>query len=648
MSVISNPPYPSYFDVDGSPLENGYLYFGAANQNPETNPITVYWDSAYLVPAAQPIRTSGGFAVRNGSPANVYVTTDYSLTVRDKNLRLVYSKLLSEGQTTAEVNIQFSTQTVIATSGQTVFNLSTAYTPGNQSLAVYHNGARLVVAQDYTETSATVVTLLIGATVGDVLQFVTATPINPSSLGAAAVAYVPAGAGAVATNVQDKLRETVSVTDYYSDGDAGDYYHAFTRAYDALPPEGGKIIFPATDTNIFPMSATLNIRKMVHISGQVAQSGTTYVHGTRLEFPAGVSGLIFNAYNTSMYGLITPNQALFPGAYASILENVQVHGNGGSTADGVVMRAGIELRNSSVRGFSRYGVRIYASEAGGTDSTTGNANGWKLDTCLIRNNGGDGVYVDGNDANVGVAIRVSSDSNGGWGFYDNSLIGNTYIGCDTSSNALGPMWSDRASSRVTLIGFWEDGGGLSTLGQNVMAFGGNCGNPSPASKCFEMTYGVALHAPFKHLNKNGAVHVGAQIGVDGTSLAAMAFGATTESSTNDAWKLKFDTTYNVWFLQYANSSLFQPIAYPNSAGALWTAKKFTGPVFQNGYAVKNYGAAYTSAKVRMLGTAAPTTDTYEQGDIVYNSSPSAGGFIGWVCVVGGTPGTWKTFGAISA
>ena len=219
MSVISNPPYPSYFDVDGSPLENGYLYFGAANQNPETNPITVYWDSAYLVPAAQPIRTSGGFAVRNGSPANVYVTTDYSLTVRDKNRRLVYSKLLSEGQTTAEVNIQFSTQTVIATSGQTVFNLSTAYTPGNQSLAVYHNGARLVVAQDYTETSATVVTLLIGATVGDVLQFVTATPINPSSLGAAAVAYVPAGAGAVATDVQTVLRETVSVTRFGAVGD---------------------------------------------------------------------------------------------------------------------------------------------------------------------------------------------------------------------------------------------------------------------------------------------------------------------------------------------------------------------------------------------------------------------------------------------
>jgi hypothetical protein len=266
MSVISNPPYPSYFDVDGSPLENGYLYFGAANQNPETNPITVYWDSAYLVPAAQPIRTSGGFAVRNGSPANVYVTTDYSLTVRDKNLRLVYSKLLSEGQTTAEVNIQFSTQTVIATSGQTVFNLSTAYTPGNQSLAVYHNGARLVVAQDYTETSATVVTLLIGATVGDVLQFVTATPINPSSLGAAAVAYVPAGAGAVATDVQTVLRETVSVTRFGAVGDGvTDDTAAIQAAINFFPSGRGVVYFPC---GTYKVTSAITVSKdRIHIVG---------------------------------------------------------------------------------------------------------------------------------------------------------------------------------------------------------------------------------------------------------------------------------------------------------------------------------------------------------------------------------------------
>lgn len=44
----------------------------------------------------------------------------------------------------------------------------------------------------------------------------------------------------------------------------------------------------------------------------------------------------------------------------------------------------------------------------------------------------------------------------------------------------------------------------------------------------------------------------------------------------------------------------------------------------------------------------PTASNWRRGDIVYNSLPSAGTFLGWVCVTGGAPGVWKTFGAISA
>ena len=50
----------------------------------------------------------------------------------------------------------------------------------------------------------------------------------------------------------------------------------------------------------------------------------------------------------------------------------------------------------------------------------------------------------------------------------------------------------------------------------------------------------------------------------------------------------------------------------------------------------------------LYGSAAPTTGTWRVGDTVYNATPTAGGFMGWVCTVAGTPGTWKTFGAISA
>lgn len=48
------------------------------------------------------------------------------------------------------------------------------------------------------------------------------------------------------------------------------------------------------------------------------------------------------------------------------------------------------------------------------------------------------------------------------------------------------------------------------------------------------------------------------------------------------------------------------------------------------------------------GTTIPTTGTFKSGDIILNVTPIAGGFTGWVCVAGGSPGTWKTFGAITA
>lgn len=47
-------------------------------------------------------------------------------------------------------------------------------------------------------------------------------------------------------------------------------------------------------------------------------------------------------------------------------------------------------------------------------------------------------------------------------------------------------------------------------------------------------------------------------------------------------------------------------------------------------------------------SAAPVSGTWKQGDIVYNTAPTAGGTIGWVCTAAGSPGTWKTFGTISA
>jgi len=144
-------PLQMFYSTSGLPLTDGYIYIGTASQNPQTNPIAVYWDAAGTIPAAQPIRTSGGYPVRNGSPATVFVlATDFSLIVRDKSSKLVFSRL-----------------------------------SGNAFSAEW-------------------------------------------------VTYTPAGTGAVATTVQAKLRESVSVKDFGVVGDGSDETAEMQAAFAAI------------------------------------------------------------------------------------------------------------------------------------------------------------------------------------------------------------------------------------------------------------------------------------------------------------------------------------------------------------------------------------------------------------------------------
>ncbi len=92
MSALSvEPPFPAFADADGQPLDDGYISVGVVNLNPITNPIAAFFDSALTIPAAQPIRTSGGYPVYQGTPARLYVNSDYSIQVQNKNGSVVYS-----------------------------------------------------------------------------------------------------------------------------------------------------------------------------------------------------------------------------------------------------------------------------------------------------------------------------------------------------------------------------------------------------------------------------------------------------------------------------------------------------------------------------------------------------------------------------
>lgn len=105
-------PFQVFGDVDGEPLEDGYIYVGVKNLNPEVSPVQVYWDSALTIPAPQPIRTLGGYPSRMGTPSRMYVDADsYSISVKNKNGTFIYS-LLDSASLQASANVIGGVQVV--------------------------------------------------------------------------------------------------------------------------------------------------------------------------------------------------------------------------------------------------------------------------------------------------------------------------------------------------------------------------------------------------------------------------------------------------------------------------------------------------------------------------------------------------------
>jgi hypothetical protein len=103
-------PFQQFFEKSGDPLDDGSIYIGTAGLNPNTNPIALYWDDAGTIPAAQPIKTSAGYIVRNGAPSQLFTSEeDYSMNVVNRRGDNVFSKLNATSQSTLRSELAAST-----------------------------------------------------------------------------------------------------------------------------------------------------------------------------------------------------------------------------------------------------------------------------------------------------------------------------------------------------------------------------------------------------------------------------------------------------------------------------------------------------------------------------------------------------------
>jgi hypothetical protein len=83
--------------------------------------------------------------------------------------------------------------------------------------------------------------------------------------------------------------------------------------------------------------------------------------------------------------------------------------------------------------------------------------------------------------------------------------------------------------------------------------------------------------------------------------------------------------------------------------AIDTRPSLQQSIYEGGYidTAYTYGAR-EGTNIIVYGTAAPSAGDWLVGDKVMNTAPTAGGVSGFVCTTAGTPGTWKSFGAIAA
>jgi hypothetical protein len=214
MSVTPSPIggfAAQFFDNNGVILSGGKIFTYAAGT---TTPQASYTSASGTTPHSNPIILDSAGRVPSGE---IWLTDGlvYKFVIETSTGILLGTYDNITGVNSNFVNYTIQEEVITATAGQTVFNLSTMnYAPGTNSLTVYIDGVNQYVGDSYLETDSNTVTFTSGVHVGGEVKFTTAIQTTTGAVDASIVSYEPPFTGSVATNVEAKLAQTVSVADF--------------------------------------------------------------------------------------------------------------------------------------------------------------------------------------------------------------------------------------------------------------------------------------------------------------------------------------------------------------------------------------------------------------------------------------------------
>jgi hypothetical protein len=258
MAVLLSPVggvAAQFFDNSGNVLTGGKIYTYAAGTTTDqatytsvtgvtfhTNPIIL--DASGRVPSGEIWLTDG---------------ISYKFVLTDSNDVLIGTYDSIVGINSNFLNFYTQEEIQTATAGQTVFTLSTvSYTPGSNSLSVFVDGVNQYDGSSYAyvETDSTTVTFTAGLHVGALVKFTTAISITGGATNAINVVYDPPFTGGVATTVEHKLSEMISVIDFGATGNGVTDDSASIQA--AIDAAQGRPIYIPEGTYILGTPLELN------------------------------------------------------------------------------------------------------------------------------------------------------------------------------------------------------------------------------------------------------------------------------------------------------------------------------------------------------------------------------------------------------
>jgi hypothetical protein len=291
------------------------------------------------------------------------------------------------------------------------------------------------------------------------VTFISNTSTTSSVQNAAGVVYNPSGTGAVATNVQTKLRESVSVKDFGAVGDGTtDDTAAIQAAINAIPISGG---------------ATSHGYQLYFPPGKYLLSDTLVVGNRRVAFlGAGVQGsgsssiLYMSVTNTDFIDFTTGNSDVIS------VEKLQFLGQASGTGRGIVLgRTAQPCYDSRIR-------NCWFASIGGKAIDGVDLQGCHISDCAFDSGGTHGVSVTKGSANVIYGNRFYGMSSAGFSLVEgenNLIIANHFDLCGGANDTTAAVLINRtgAGTRGNAIT-----GNIFRANKNDIVLNGNSGAAS--------------------------------------------------------------------------------------------------------------------------------------------------------------------------